>query len=93
MILIDAQYSQKAVFSFERGSYWQNHSSSLLRFSPPPKKSPSAKFPIPPTGGGFISASSPLTAIWKTLRIIPPHPGLTVLKYKSKLYYIDLKHI
>ena len=83
MILIDVQYSQKAVFSFERGSYWQNHSSSLLRFSPPPKKSPSAKFPIPPTGGGFISPSSPLTAI----------KGLTVLKYKSKLYYIDLKHI
>ena len=27
-ILIDAQYSQKAVFSFERGSSRQNHSSS-----------------------------------------------------------------
>ena len=28
LVLIDVQYSQKAVFSFEKGSYCQNHSSS-----------------------------------------------------------------
>ena len=28
LILIDVQYSQKAVFSFEKGSNCQNHSSS-----------------------------------------------------------------
>ena len=28
LILIDAQYSQKAVFSFQTGSHRQNHSSS-----------------------------------------------------------------
>ena len=45
-ILIDVQYSQKAVFSFEKGSNRQNHSSSgsfhLV------KKFPPVKFPIPP---------------------------------------------
>ena len=44
-ILIDVQYSQKAVFSFEKGSNRQNHSSSgsfhLV------KKFPPVKFPIP----------------------------------------------
>ena len=50
ILLIDVQYSQKAVLSFERGSNCQNCSSSLLRFSLPGKKFPSAKFPIPPTG-------------------------------------------
>ena len=43
-ILIDVQYSQKAVFSFEKGSNRQNHSSSgslhlVKKFSP-------VKFPI-----------------------------------------------
>ena len=45
-ILIDVQYSQKAVFSFEKGSNCQNHSSSgslhlVKKFAP-------VKFPIPP---------------------------------------------
>ena len=39
LILVDVQYSQNAVFSFEKGSNRQNHSSSL-----PGKKIPSAKF-------------------------------------------------
>ena len=30
LILIDVWYSQKAVFSFEKGSDHQNHSSSYL---------------------------------------------------------------
>ena len=45
-ILIDVQYSQKAVFSFGKGLNRQNHSSSgsfhLV------KKFPPVKFPIPP---------------------------------------------
>ena len=28
LILVDVQYSQKAVFSFEKSLNWQNHSSS-----------------------------------------------------------------
>ena len=28
LVLIDVQYSQKAIFSFEKGSIGQNHSSS-----------------------------------------------------------------
>ena len=45
-ILIDFQYSQKAVFSFEKGSNHQNHSSSgSLHLV---KKFPPVKFPILP---------------------------------------------
>ena len=38
LILIDVQYSQKAVFSFEKGSNRQNHfsSGSLHPVNPPP---------------------------------------------------------
>ena len=45
MILIDVQYPQNAVFSFEKGSNRQNHSSSGSL--PMVKKSPLIKFPIP----------------------------------------------
>ena len=39
LILIDAQHSRKAVFSFEKGSNCQNHSSdSLHLITPPPSK-------------------------------------------------------
>ena len=54
-ILIDAQYSQKAVFSFEKSSNRENHSSSGSLH--PVKKFPPVKFLIPP---------QPLIAIWKT---------------------------
>ena len=54
-ILIDVQYSQKTVFSFEKGSNRQNHSSGSLD---PVKNSPPVKFLIP---------TQPLTAIWKAL--------------------------
>ena len=55
LILIDVQYSQEAVFSFEKGLNCQNHSSSgslclVKKFLLP------LKFMIPPS-----------TAIWKTL--------------------------
>ena len=54
-ILINVQYSQKAVFSFEKGSNRQNHSSSgslhLIKKIPPSKISDSTQ---------------PLTIIWKT---------------------------
>ena len=54
-ILIDAQYSQKAVFSFEKGSNRENHSSSGSLH--PVKKFTLVTFLIPP---------QPLIAIWKT---------------------------
>ena len=45
LILIDVQYSQKAVFSFEKGSNHQDHSSSgSLHLV---KKIPPVKFLIP----------------------------------------------
>ena len=50
LILIDVQYSQNAVFSYEKGSNRQNHSSS-----PPGKKIHSSKIsdphPPPPQQG------------------------------------------
>ena len=56
LVLIDVQYSQKAIFSFEKGLIGQNHSSSGSHRLV--KKSPLSK----------ISDSSPLlTAIWKTI--------------------------
>ena len=50
LILIDVQYSQKAVFSFEKGSDGQNHTFSG---SPCPvkKSQPPNKIFDPPTGG------------------------------------------
>ena len=45
LILIDVQYSHKAIFSFEKGSNHQNHSSIPLH--PVKKKSFPVKFPIP----------------------------------------------
>ena len=38
LILIDAQHSRKAVFSFEKGSNCQNHSSDSLHLITPPSK-------------------------------------------------------
>ena len=46
LILIDVQYSHKAIFRFEKGSNHQNHSSSIP-LHPVKKKSFSVKFPIP----------------------------------------------
>ena len=56
LILIDVQYLQKVVFSFEKGSNHQNHCSSGSHY--PVKNSPSK-----------ISDSLPhsITASWKTL--------------------------
>ena len=45
LILIDVQDSQKAVFSFEKGSNRQNH--SCLGFLYPVKKSPPSKISAP----------------------------------------------
>ena len=60
LILIDVQYSQKADFSFEKGSYCQNHSSSsslclVKKITPPP-----VNFLIPPpTGDGEFTPPNP----------------------------------
>ena len=45
LILIDVQYSHKAVFSFEKGLIGQNHSSS--GYHHPVKKFAQANFPAP----------------------------------------------
>ena len=46
LILIDVQYSQEAVFSFEKRSNHQSNSSSGSLY--PVKKIPPVKFSIPP---------------------------------------------
>ena len=55
LILLDVQYLQNAVFSFEKGSNRQNHPSGSHQLV---KKSPPQNFRFPP-----------LTAIWKTLTV------------------------
>ena len=60
LVLIDVQYSQKAVFSFEKGSNHQNQSSSgslyLVNTPPPPSK---ISNPPPTEGGGGIHLPTP----------------------------------
>ena len=64
LILIDVQYSQYAVFSFEKDSNRQNHSPSGSQH--PVKISSPAKFLVPSTGGIYPSL---LTTVSKTLHI------------------------
>ena len=59
LILIYVQYSQKAVFSFEKDLDSQNHSFSDSHH--PVKNILQPKFPIPAT----------LNIIWKNLNIVP----------------------
>ena len=72
LILIDVQYSQKAVFSFEKGSNRQNHScsGSLSPVTPPP-----------PSKISDSPATSPHTAIWKTLLIAFCNLGNKICKF------------
>ena len=63
LIFINVQYLQNVIFSFEKGSNSQNH--STLGSHQPIKKIPLHKFPIPPSLVGDTSQS--LDAIWKTL--------------------------
>ena len=73
LILIDVQYSQKAVISFQKGSNGQNQSFSgfqhLVEKSPPP---PHRKILISPIlgGGGIFPPPPTFNAIWKTLHIV-----------------------
>ena len=71
LILIDVQYSQKAVFSFEKGWNGQNHSSSgshhLGKKILPSKISDPFSPPIVEEEGRI--SPQPLTAIWKMLQI------------------------
>ena len=71
LILIEVQYLHKAVFTFEKGSNCQNHSSSsschLVKRSPP------VNIPIPQLRRGIYTPPpprappSPFTAFWKTM--------------------------
>ena len=67
LISIDVHYSQKAVFSFEKGLNCQNHSfSGYLHLV---KKSSPVKFPIPPSlpqlGGGDLPPTPTLYSYFK----------------------------
>ena len=61
LILIDVQYSEKAVFNLEKGSNCENNSYSGSHH--PVKKSSSAKLLISP----LPTRPPPLNAIWKIL--------------------------
>ena len=63
LILIDFQYSQKAVFSFEKGSNYQNHSSSgslqlVIKFQP------LVKYLIPPTLNRYLENPGDIVQIY-----------------------------
>ena len=80
LILIDVQYLQNLVFSFEKGSNVQNHSLSDSHHS---KKNLPAKFPIP-----LLREFSclPLDTIWKTLMMGDIHLSLKLKKYFDKCF-------
>ena len=66
-ILIDVQYSQEAVFSFDKGSNSQNRSSSgsihTVKKSPPPSKisdSPLTEGNLPPTPYRYLENPDPI---------------------------------
>ena len=90
LILIDVQYSQKAVFSFEKGLNSQNHSSSGSNH--PVKKSSKQNFRFP----------SPINATWKTLCLMVsksyfassgprPFPGRGEYEFAFELVKLLLK--
>ena len=64
-LIIDVQYSQKAAFSFEKGSNGQNYSSFSI-FSHPVSHPPT---PTPPLQQN-LWFPHPLKAIWKTLSLV-----------------------
>ena len=63
LILLDAQYLQKVIFSFEKGLNSQNHSSSGSQH--PIKKFTPVKFSNPPNGGGVVVFTHSLTIFEK----------------------------
>ena len=65
LILVDFEYSQKAVFSFGKGLNCQNHSSSgSLHLV---KKRPSVKFSPPPPTPGLLENPWGKNLIWRDL--------------------------
>ena len=85
LILIDVQYSQKAVFSFEKGLNCQNHYSlgSLHLVTPPPAPPQPEKFLIPPY---------PLfTNIWKTLPCDVRNEAIFLILEYSSLWGLNKK--
>ena len=78
LILIDVQYLQN-VFSFEKSSNGQNHSSDsnhlITKFLP-------AKFHISPTGG----IPPPLNAIWKTVLVLTSYELCCMYKHILLLF-------
>ena len=100
LILIDVQYSQKAIFSFEKDSNCQNHSSPGFLYpvkkSPPP---PSGNLPAPLTAirktlGCIMTLKSSLKAVFKPaeirskvqiVKITPPSPGSLYSVKKNSL--------
>ena len=79
LVLIDVQYLQRKLFSFEKGSNRQKRSSSGSLRSV--KKSPPVKFPIPPPLGDF--PPPPLTDIWKTLTSV----GINMMTRQMTLFF------
>ena len=74
LVLIDVQYSQKAIFSFEKGMIGQNNSSSGSHC--PVKKIPQQNFWLPPPLGGI----PPTPYHYLENRMGPPHRATELSK-------------
>ena len=82
VILVDAQYLQNVVFSFEKGLNGQNHFSS--GFHQPIKKSPHriCDSCFPPLKGN----SQTLNAIWKSLCSVSKEYNIPIRTERKPLY-------
>ena len=84
LVLIEVQYSQTAIFSIEKGLIGQNHSSSGSHCLG--KKSPLAKFPIPPTSYHFLDFSGIAEEDWRHFLkriLIKLHDAISEFGFKS----------
>ena len=92
LILIDIQYSEKAVFSFEKNSICQNHFSSgslnlLKNLLPPPSKT--SNTPSPPFYGYFENLAS---VAKEEFQFVPAHKSHEFANYVNKDFETNKQH-
>ena len=99
LILIDIQYSEKAVFSFEKNSICQNHSSSgslnLLKnlLPPPPPPKPQNTPPPPPPPPPFYGYFENLASVAKEeFQFVPAHKSHEFANYVNKDFETNKQH-
>ena len=93
LILIDIQYSEKAVFSFEKNSICQNHFSSgslnLLKNLLPP---PQVKLPIPPPPPFYGYFENLASVAKEEFQFVPAHKSHEFANYVNKDFETNKQH-